>query len=363
MLATIAAGAAASEAHGELDRETLAALIESGVFRALVPSDLGGGEISPAELRALVERVATADAAAGWCAAIGATAGLAAAYLPEHAARDLFADPRAVPAGVFAPRGRLIGGPEGGFELTGRWPLGSGVGHSTVVGLGCIGPEGSPRYALVPRTDVEIIETWDSLGLRATASHDVAATALRVPPERVIDLIGGAPVATGPLYAFPLFGLLAVAVSAVCSGIAQGALEDLLALAAERKPAGSSRTLAERATTQTSVAALAGALRAARTGVDAAIDAAWTTAGHGGPLAVAERADLRLACTHAAQTSVEIVGAIHRLGGAGALYRGSSLERRLRDVHTAAQHMVVAPGTLELAGRVLLGLETDTTQL
>ena len=53
----------------------------------------------------------------------------------------------------------------------------------------------------------------------------------------------------------------------------------------------------------------------------------------------------------------------HRLGGSGALYRGSDMERRFRDVHTAAAHMVVAPATLELAGRVLLGLEANDAQL
>lgn len=60
---------------------------------------------------------------------------------------------------------------------------------------------------------------------------------------------------------------------------------------------------------------------------------------------------------------MEVVDAAHRLGGAGALYRGSGLERRLRDVHTAAQHMMVAPATLELSGRLLLGLDTDVGQL
>ena len=92
-----------------------------------------------------------------------------------------------------------------------------------------------------------MIDTWDSLGLRATASHDVAVEGTAVAEERAIDLIGGTPRARGPLYSFPLFGLLAVAVSAVCTGIARGALADVAALASSRRPAGSARSLAERA--------------------------------------------------------------------------------------------------------------------
>ena len=362
LLSLAASSAGESESRGALDPDLIAELRDSGIFRALVPAELGGGEVNPLTMREGIELIASADGAAGWCAAIGATAGLAAAYLPTELAAGLFGRDT-IAAGVFAPRGRLEEGAEGTRVLTGRWPLGSGVSHSTIVGLGCVDPQRGPLYALVPRADVEVLETWDSLGLRATASHDVAVTALSVPEERIVDLIAGVPSAEGPLYRFPLFGLLAIAVSAVCTGIAAGALADLASLATERRPAGSSRNLAERATTQEAVASATATVRAATAGVDAAIEAAWSAAEAGGPLSLEQRAGLRVAATHAAQSAVGVVDVAHRLGGAGSLYRGSGLERRLRDVHTAAQHMVVAPATLELAGRVLLGVETDTAQL
>ncbi len=269
-----------------------------------------------------------------------------------------------IAAGVFAPKGRLTAAGEGEFELSGRWPLGSGVGHSEIVGLGCIDPDRGPLYALVPRGEVEVIESWDSLGLRATASHDVGVDGCPRPGRLASSICSAAaPSPPAPLYAFPLFGLLSVAVSAVCTGIARGALAELVGVAAERKPAGSSRSLAERATAQEQVAVAVAALRAAKSGVEAAIERAWDVAERGEPLGLDERAGLRLASTHAAQTAVGVVDAAHRLGGAGALYRGNGLERRLRDVHTAAQHMVVAPATMELAGRVLLGLEVNPAQL
>ncbi len=365
LLATIESGAAAAEERGALAPETVSALRDAGLFAALVPASLGGGEVSPLEFREAVERLAAADGAAGWCAAIGATAGLAAAYLPESEALRLFATPDGPPliaAGVFAPRGKLDAVGDG-FELSGRWPLGSGVSHSDLVGLGCIDPDGRPLYAVVGREQVEIVETWDSLGLRATASHDVVADGVPVAAGCVIDLIAGSPVAGEPLYTFPLFGLLSVAVASVCTGIAGGALADVIEMAGGRTPAGSSRRLADRATAQEQIAIATGALRAARAGLDEAVGRAWIAAEAGNELGRDERAGIRLAATHAAQTSVAAVDAAHRLGGAGALYRRSPLERRLRDVHTAAQHMIVAPATLELTGRVLLGLELNAAQL
>lgn len=363
LLDVAAAEAADSERSRELTTKTVEAIRAAGIFRSLVPAALGGGEADPRELWSAIDSIAAADGSAGWCAAIGATSGLVAGYLPTAAATALFGDPASIGAGAFAPRGKLVEAGDGAVRITGRWPLASGVSHATSVGLGCVHPDLGPLYAVVRREQVEVIETWDSLGLRATASHDVAVEDLEVPAEQAVALIGGTPTATGPLYSFPLFGLLALAISAVCTGIARGALADLVGLAGARRPAGSSRSLAERATTQADLAAAEGALRAARAGVAAAIESAWTSATAGRPLTVAERLGLRLASTHAARTAVDVVDVAHRLGGAGSLYRGSTLERRLRDVHTAAQHMVVAPATLELSGRLLLGLDTDVAQL
>ncbi|MFN8111977.1 MAG: acyl-CoA dehydrogenase family protein [Solirubrobacterales bacterium] len=360
--ALAAAGSADRERTGRLEPALVDAMRAEGVFSALVPAALGGGEVSPAELVATVEELAAADGAVGWCAGVGATAGLAAAYLPEAEASELFGDPPAIAAGVFAPRGKLEPAGEGAYRLTGRWPLASGITHAEVVGLGAVDPERGPLYAVVPRGAVEVVETWDSLGLRATGSHDVSVEGLEVPAARVVDLAGGDPTAEGPLYAFPLFGLLALSVSAVCTGLALGALVDLREVAAARTPLGSRRALAERGTAQESVASAEALLRAARSGVDAAIATAWSKATTGGPLSTEERLGLRLAATHAARASVDVVDLAHRLSGSGGLYAGAA-ERRLRDVHTAAQHMVVAPATFELAGRILLGVQEDDPQL
>ena len=362
--ATIAAAAVVNERARALSPGTVAALRGTGIFSALIPAELGGGEVEPAELITTIEEIAVADGSAGWCAAIGATAGLVAAYLPSGVAGRLFGAPPAIAAGIFAPRGKLVpaGGDHGLLGLSGRWPLGSGISHAEVVGLGCIHPEQGSLYAVVPREQVEVIETWDSLGLRATASHDVAVTDITVPADQVVDLAGSAPVAPGPLYSFPLFGLLALSVSAVCTGVAAGALADVREAAVARRPAGSSRSLADRGTTQEAIASAEASLRAARAGVSAAVAEAWAVAEGGNPLEIEQRLGLRLAATHAARTAVDVVDLTHRLSGAGGLYTGT-IERRFRDVHTAAQHMIVAPATFELAGRIILGLEPDSPQL
>jgi multidrug efflux pump subunit AcrA (membrane-fusion protein) len=117
-------------------------------------------------------------------------------------------------------------------------------------------PSGMPdnRLILFPAAQVRIIDTWDVAGLRGTGSHDIAVEDRFVPAARSLSLITDRPRATGPLYAFPVFGLLALGIAGVALGIARRALDELVALAGGKTPSGSRRLLAERPVIQAEVA-------------------------------------------------------------------------------------------------------------
>lgn len=373
LASTAAELAPEAERSRQLAPPLVAALADAGLFRLCVPGAAGGLEAHPRTLTAAVQALAVGDAAAAWCVAVAATSGLLAGYLPEASAREIYAEPTTVVAGVFAPKGRAT--PEaGGFRVSGRWPFASGCRHADWLMGGCIVedggtprmlPNGMPdvRLVLAPAQTFTIHDTWHVMGLRATGSHDIELDGVHVPAERSASVLSDPPVQAGPLYAFPLFGLLALAISAVCLGIARGALDDLVALAAGKVPAGGRRTLAERATVQAEVARAEASVRAARALLDEAIDEAWERAVAEGSVDARCRAGLRLAATHATEAGVQATETAYRLGGASAIYDSSPLQRRLRDAHAATQHMLVAPATWELTGRLLLGLPTDLTQL
>ena len=109
----IAPRAAALAAEAEAERRLPATLsdelAEAGLYRLCVPESLGGGEAPPRELLGAVEELARGDAAAGWCVAVCATAGMLAAYLEPDAAREVFGDSAGVVGGVFAPMGARRG--------------------------------------------------------------------------------------------------------------------------------------------------------------------------------------------------------------------------------------------------------------
>jgi alkylation response protein AidB-like acyl-CoA dehydrogenase len=365
--------AAEGEAERKLASDLVEALIEAGFFRLCVPASVGGGEATTATTVEVCEELARGDAAAGWCIAVMSTAGMLAAYIPEEAAREVYGDARSVVGGVFAPKGRAIADGDA-YTVTGRWPFSSGVDHCTWVMGGCIVEEdGSPRMleggrpdvelALFPKDDVEVIDTWHVSGLRATGSHDIAVEDLTVPRERAASVITGKPLATGALYAFPPFGLLALTIAGTALGIGRAAIEDLVALAGGKVPTGSGRSLAERPVTQARIAEAEAMLLSGRAFLYEAIATAWEAAAEGDEVSVEQRAALRLAATHATAASAAAVDIAYDLGGGTSIYETSPLQKRFRDIHAATQHMLVGPSTWELTGRLMLGLPTDIAQL
>ncbi len=367
-----AACADQAESARRLPTELVDALSQAGLFRLCVPASLGGTEASVAELVDVLEELGRADGAASWCAAIACTGGAFAAYMPEADAREVYGDAGSCVGGVFAPKGLAVAGDDG-FTVSGRWPFTTGVDHCDWLMGGCFVEEegqirtldsGTPdvRLMLFPAPEAEVIDTWSVSGLRGTGSHDMEVTNLRVPAGRTASLYGDTPRETGPLYAFPVFGLLALAITGVGLGIARGAVQDLVELAGGKVPSLQVKTLAAQTDTQLRVAKAEASLRAARALVSEAVGEAWTEAEHDGGVTLERRAALRMAASHAMTTSAAVVGEMYSLAGGSAIYDDSSLQRRFRDIHVATQHAMVGPSSWQVAGRVLLGVPVRPEQ-
>jgi alkylation response protein AidB-like acyl-CoA dehydrogenase len=300
---------------------------------------------------------------------IAITSSLLAAYLPAESRAELFDDPRMIAAGVWAPRGQARP-VDGGVVVSGRWAYCSGITHSAVFFAGCIVDDGqsaseakpAPSVIAIPHDDLEILDTWHTLGLRGTGSHDTAVDELFVPAARVFSLFDG-PVLERPLSRFPAFGYFALSIGAAALGNARGTLDEFATLAAGKSGLGSSRTLAQRSSTQAAVAAAESSLRAARAFYYEAIEAAWEAAHADEPVPVVRRNDLRLAATHAVRTSADVVRSLYDLAGGSAIYDDSPLQRRFRDAHTATAHFQVNAASQELPGRILLGQPAETALL
>lgn len=345
------------------------AMAKIGIFRMVTPAALGGLELSPREIVETVEILARADASTGWCAMIGATTAMNAAYMAPETAREIYGDPMIITGGVFAPMGKATD--EGDhYRVTGQWQWGSGSANCTWLcggafitedgGLRRL-PSGAPenRMMVFPANEAELLDTWEVMGLKGTGSGDIAVRDIRVPKARSVSLVADTPWPDSALYAFPAFGLLALGVSAAALGNARGALDAFKTLATRKKNQGSAKTLAERQVIQAEAAKMEAAWRAARAYLFDEIDQTWAVAQSTGEIPMPRRAALRMACTHMVRTGADISRTAYDLGGGAALFLSSDLQRRFRDAHAMTQHIVTAPSTWELTGRILMDLPTD----
>ena len=346
----------------------VARLRASGLLRAGAPDEVGGLELAPARALRCAEEVARGDASTGWCVSIAITSSLLAGYLPADGRTALFGDRQAVAAGVWAPTGRARA-VEGGVVVSGRWGFCSGITHADLLFAGCIierdapvGDRVGPSVVAIRTRDLEILDTWRTLGLRGTGSHDAIANEVFVPDTCVFSLLDG-PVVDRPLYRFPIFGFFALSIGAAALGNARAAIEELVVLAGVKVGQGASRTLAERSATQRTVAVAEASLRAARALYYEAIEAAWQAAQDGEVVSVDLRNGLRLAATHAVRVSAEVARSMYDLGGGSAIFDDAPLQRRFRDAHTATAHFQVNDASRELPGRILLGRPADPMTL
>ncbi|PKP80264.1 MAG: hydrolase [Alphaproteobacteria bacterium HGW-Alphaproteobacteria-18] len=369
LLPELAARAAEMEEVRRLPADLAAKLAATGAFRMVTPKAFGGLELSPGEIVEVTEAAARANASAGWCVMIAATTALNAAYMASEYASEVYGDPMTITGGVFAPMGKAVVEGEH-YRVSGRWQWGSGSANCSWLCGGCTVWEngemkrlssGAPdtRMMVFPASDATLHDTWHVMGLKGTGSGDIEVKDILVPRGRSVSLVADAPRETGALFKFPAFGLLALGVSAVALGNARGALDAFHALATVKKSQGSSKTLSERQAVQADYARCEAEWRAARAYLFAEIGRVWTIAQGQGAIPMEARADLRLACTHMTRTGADICRTLYDLGGGAALFEASDLQRRFRDAHAITQHIVTAPATLELTGRILFGLPTD----
>ena len=365
MAGPLAARSAAIEAAGRLPDDVVADLRASGIGAMWLPAELGGAEAPAADVVDAIAVLSAADGSTGWCAAVALSTNALAAFLPEAGAREIFSSTDTLSAGSFNAAGRATADGNGNLRLSGRWGFGSGGSHSDWLSGACLlvddqgdpltDHEGRPqgRLAFFPVGETTIHETWQASGLRATASHDYEVLDLDVPAAHTLPF-AFTPWPAGAMWRIPPMPLFFAPAAAVALGIARGAVDDLVELAATKTPYRSTRRLAERDVVQSMVARADAAARSARAFL---LD---VLSGLGPDTTLQERAVARLACVNAASAAASAVDLCFQAAGTTALFDSHPLQRRHRDVHALGQHVVLAFTGYETVGRVMFGLEPDT---
>ena len=168
----------------EMSKEVVDALKECGFFTMLLPKQWGGLERKPQEFFAEQVRIAEADMSTAWAGGIIAVHAFQLALMSEEAQREVYEnDPNTLISSSYNPVGARAEMCEGGFMLHGRWGWSSGSGHCTWALLGGVIPGDGYRTFLVPRSEYEIEDTWNVMGLQGTGSNDVVISEPIFVPE------------------------------------------------------------------------------------------------------------------------------------------------------------------------------------
>jgi alkylation response protein AidB-like acyl-CoA dehydrogenase len=359
--------AAQIEAERRVPLDLVEKLRSIGVFRALAPRSHGGLELDiPAAIR-IMEALCRADGSVGWVSTIAMGSAIFAPLASREFYEQIYANgPDIFFAGSVQPGGTAEA-VDGGWRVSGRWPFASGCQEADwIFGL-CVmltdskplpGPMGSNetpmmRGFLLPAREWHIEDTWYVMGLRGTGSHHISLEDKVISADKFFDF-GGVPCLPGPLYQAPST-LVTLMHFPWATGIASGALDELVQLAnTGRQQQRATVPMRDLEMFQHDLGRVEADLRAVRAFADAQIESHWRHA-----LAETLKDDTvhaqgAQAATWIASACVRIVDECFRLGGGSALYESSPLQRRMRDLHAAAQHAAVHQRNFGNSGRLLL---------
>jgi alkylation response protein AidB-like acyl-CoA dehydrogenase len=336
-------------------------MARAGLFAICAPASLGGAEADPITTIDVIETISAADGGAGWVLMIGVeTTGLGSAAMQADAADEIVrAHPDVVLCGALNPQGRARR-VDGGWTVTGQWPFASDCQQADWFWGQCFvegGARGEALEVLVPRAEYEVLDTWNSPGLRGSGSHDVRVVDRFVPDAHVTRTRVERPHHDGPLFHVPIAARLAYNKVGVATGIARGAIDAFVELAATRTPRFTSAPLRERPRAQVALADAEALVGGARGFVDRAVGDVWETVCRGDRPSTRQHALVRLACSDAVRRSAEAVTGLMAAAGTATTDADHPLARAFRDVHVVGLQLTVSPHLIDDAGRVLLGLE------
>jgi indole-3-acetate monooxygenase len=364
LTALIAREADEIERTRRLTQPVVAALIENGLYRVLLPQSADGTEAPPEIFMQMLEEVAKADASTAWCLGQCSVCAMIAAYLDADTTRQIFGAPGSILAwGAVAGEAHVV---PGGYRATGRWNFASGSrqaswlgAHVQIVeadGTRRRKPDGAPevRTILFPLASATMYDVWDAIGLKGTGTDSYSVenlfipdkfTALRDEPDAVRE--------TGPLYRLTTHIVFALGFAAVSLGVARATLDAAVELARGKASVGI-KSMRENNSVQGTIGRVEGNLRAARAYLYATTGEVWRDLEVTGKYTEEHRAALRLASTWTIHQAASVVDAAYHMAGATAVFSANKFERRFRDMHAIAQQLQARDTHYEDVGRAIL---------
>jgi 3-hydroxy-9,10-secoandrosta-1,3,5(10)-triene-9,17-dione monooxygenase len=367
LLPRIRARAARADTDRRVPSETIAEIVDSGLFGVATPTEQGGCGLGFAALVEVTTELASACGSTGWVFGVLAGHSWLLNFFPRETQDEVHGDGRALSATVFRLNGTATRNADGVRITDAKGAFCSGVDHSSWVVVGIpVQSEGAapePHFMLVPRSDIEIVDDWFTAGMRGTGSRTILIKDAQVPAWRMVALKDMAEIGvaesrrTGnPLLGVPWSSVLPFSLIGAPLGMARGTLRNFVEAASQRMASFSELQLAEQSATFAR-------LSEAAADIDAAYALVMANAEFvdriGDVSEITPLVSARIArdWAWAAQKSRYAATRLFEAAGGTGIYDSSEMQRLWRDVNSAAQHFAFTwDGAMAMHGRALLGL-------
>ncbi|MFC4146100.1 acyl-CoA dehydrogenase family protein [Micromonospora mangrovi] len=371
---TLRANIAWGEQNRRLHEETVEALTEAGVFRLMLPARYGGYEAGTRTAVEVLGQVAEGDPSAAWIGGVNAITTFMTSLLPDEVQDEVFGNGDARLCGTLSPTGMCMP-VEGGMMLSGKWGFISGAQHATWQVIVAVAPAPSPPgefwpiMTVVPMSELQIIDDWETSGLRGTGSVSTAAENVFVPAQRILPLplvlaeqYASATNAASPVYRTPLLPTASALSVGPVWGLARAAKREFLDRLPGRKITYTAYDNQHDAPI-THLQVAEGSLLIDEVGFHArsVADLVDGKGADGSAWTPEERARARAGMGRAVRLAKSAVDVFGTASGGSSIYTSVPIQRLVRDIHAVNLHGLMHPDTNdELYGRILCGLAPNT---
>jgi 3-hydroxy-9,10-secoandrosta-1,3,5(10)-triene-9,17-dione monooxygenase len=344
--------AAEIEKARRLTPAVTAELHRTGLLRTLQPKSVGGMELDFVASVDIPEMLGRGDTSTAWNVANLASHHRTLALFSEQAQHEVWEDnPDAlIAAGIAYQQGRAKR-VDGGVVLTGTWNFCSAVNGAGWNQLACMVIDGDKPVdwvqCLLTGDQYEIIDDWQTMGMRGTGSSTVKIADLFVPDHRVQSMatalpghrFAGVDANPNPMYRIPTSALGGHALGAAIVGGAQGALDAMIDWVKARSTNTTGAKMRDYQTVQLRIGFAGAKIDTARLMLRTDCIEADTTLKAGATVPLETKLRYKRNAAAAIRLAVEAVDILHEMAGANGIYDHAPLQRFFRDVRSAANHI------------------------
>jgi resorcinol 4-hydroxylase (FADH2) len=329
--------------------ETREMVRASGLARILQPMRVGGGEMPLISLLDVLIPIATGCGSTAWVLAQYLMHNFMIARWPEEAQQEIWSRPDALTSGILVPLQGKARRTTGGCLLTGHWPLVSGVYGTDWCMLSATMPDikgsGEDCNFLVPTSSLEIVNTWNPVGLHGSGSDDVRVQDLFVPEHMALSVktlnshdSPGRAINAAPIYRLPTYMIFGALLASTILGMAEQMFEEFLTYACSRTSMMNAAPVGSFSTSHLDVGEISATLQAAEALLRADLAEMMEFADSGRTLNDLQRSNYRCNAAYAARCASRTATLIIDLMGRTAVSNDNAISHIYQDIFVATRH-------------------------